>query len=84
MKAKELAAVFDMSVKELAQETGYSRRAIYKIIDESESANRTRYTAMIKQLALRAKNERDKDIGVIQEKYQKRLKALEKIYNELP
>lgn len=77
MDAKEFAEIYGMSVSDLAEYTGYSRKTLYNIFSGSSGCNDRRLKAMLRQLRAKALNDLTKEKETADNRYMKRLQALE-------
>lgn len=77
MDAKEFAEIYGMSVSELAEYTGYSRKTLYNIFAGGTSCNDRRLKSMIRQLRAKAMNDLTREKEAADNRYMKRLQALE-------
>ncbi len=79
MTVKEFANKFDMSVSELADYTGYSRKTLYNIIEGNAIVNTRRYEAMISNLKRDAWSKMCKEQSERQKRYEEQIKMLEEL-----
>ena len=81
MTVKEFASMFEMSVSELSDFTGYSRQALYNIIECNSTVQNRRYKAMLKSLKLHAWKKMCEKQNEVQTEYDRRIEALEELEN---
>lgn len=77
MDVKEFAEIYGMSVSDLAEYTGYSRKTLYNIFSSTSGCNDRRLRAMIRQLRAKAMNDLTKEKEAADKRYMERLQALE-------
>lgn len=82
MKVKELSELFEMRVTDLAIFTGYTRQALYNIIEGQGAVNIRRYDAMHKLLMQKAVLDYKREVEQAGKKFKERQQALAKIHNE--
>lgn len=81
MNLKEIAEMFEMTVSELSDYTGYSRQALYAIMANKNKVNDKRFKAMINQLKLKAQIDRERELKQVERNYNDKLKALDEFEN---
>lgn len=74
---KELANAFDMKVLDFARMTGYSKQAIYQILEKSNGVCTPRLLSTIHLLEYQSKEMYQKDIDRAKESQKKREYALQ-------
>lgn len=77
MTVKEFASKFGMSVTELAEYTGYSRKALYNIIEKDEVVNVRRFNSMVSRLKIDAWRKMIEGKRKIQEDYDSKVAMLD-------
>ena len=77
MDVKQFAELYGMSVSELADYTGYSRKTLYNIFSGATGCNDRRLKAVVRQLRAKAMNDLTDEKVAADEKYMRRIQALE-------
>lgn len=82
MRVAEFAEIFGMTVSELSDYTGYSRKTLYNIFRSGNRCNNRRLTAMLRQLRIKSIKDLTDGKERLENQYQQRLDALEMIESE--
>jgi hypothetical protein len=77
VKVKEFGNLFGMTVTELSEFSGYTRVALYDIIEGNAMVNKRRYNALLAHLKERAWTERLEKERNAREEYDKRMESLD-------
>lgn len=77
MEVKDFAELYGMTVSDLADYTGYSRKTLYNIFSSPDNCNKRRIKAVARQLHAKALNDLTNEKMAADEKYRKRITALQ-------
>jgi len=81
MKTQEFAQKFGMSVTELSEYSGYTRQALYNIIEGNAVVNTRRYESLLKRLKVDAWRHLCEEQRRTQAEYESQIAALEELKN---
>ncbi|MDF2609066.1 MAG: hypothetical protein K0R92_540 [Lachnospiraceae bacterium] len=81
MTVKEFAELFGMTVTELSEFSGYTRQALYNIIEGNAIVNSRRYNALLLHLEDYAWKQSCEKSGAIMKEYETRIAAIKELKN---